>query len=156
MSEKESFTTPKAFRYGICLFIEPHPISLNECPTLKYLSTICSPQHSLKTSAPRPHPQYGVYTLQGVAQPPFRSLKRISDHSKVRFTANPKLVLRAQTLGWGRFTSLRMVSRNSLMFAPGIWATARLPLTHNPRYRYFLTKSEFLSLFMRERLKRLH
>jgi hypothetical protein len=34
-----------------------------------------------------------------VAQNPFLSLKRISDHSNVRFTANPKLALRAQTLG---------------------------------------------------------
>jgi len=33
-----------------------------------------------------------------VAQNPFRFLKRISDHSKVRFTANPKLALWAQTL----------------------------------------------------------
>ena len=33
-----------------------------------------------------------------VAQIPFRSLKRIFDHSKVRFTANLKLALWAQTL----------------------------------------------------------
>jgi len=33
------------------------------------------------------------------AQSPFRSLKRIFDHSKVRFTANLKLALWAQTLG---------------------------------------------------------
>ena len=33
-----------------------------------------------------------------VAQIPFRSLKRIFDHSKVRFTANLKLALRTQTL----------------------------------------------------------
>jgi hypothetical protein len=33
-----------------------------------------------------------------VAQIPFRSLKRIFDHSNVRFTANPKLALWAQTL----------------------------------------------------------
>jgi hypothetical protein len=36
---------------------------------------------------------------RAVAQTPFRSLERISDHSKVRFTANPKLALWAQTLG---------------------------------------------------------
>jgi hypothetical protein len=33
-----------------------------------------------------------------VAQIPFRSLKRILDHSKVRFTANPKLAFEAQRL----------------------------------------------------------
>jgi hypothetical protein len=33
-----------------------------------------------------------------VAKIPFRSLKRIFDHSKVRFTATSKLALRAQTL----------------------------------------------------------
>jgi hypothetical protein len=33
-----------------------------------------------------------------VAQIPFRSLKRIFDHSKVSFTANLKLALWAQTL----------------------------------------------------------
>jgi len=36
--------------------------------------------------------------LGAVAQIPFRSLKRIFDHSKARFTANPKLALRAQTM----------------------------------------------------------
>jgi hypothetical protein len=35
-----------------------------------------------------------------VAQIPPRSLKRILDHSKVRFTANPKLALWAQTIGF--------------------------------------------------------
>jgi hypothetical protein len=35
-----------------------------------------------------------------VAQIPLRSLKRILDHSKVRFTANPKLALQAQTIGF--------------------------------------------------------
>ncbi len=38
------------------------------------------------------------HAVRPVARIPFRSLKRISDHSKVRFTANPKLALRAQTL----------------------------------------------------------
>jgi len=38
-------------------------------------------------------------SCQPIAQTPFRSLKRISDHSKVRFTANPKLALWSQTLG---------------------------------------------------------
>jgi hypothetical protein len=48
---------------------------------------------------------------------PFRSLKRIFDHSKVRFTAHPKLALWAQTLdllpirftknGWARFFNVR-------------------------------------------------
>ena len=38
-------------------------------------------------------------SFQGpVAQIPFRSLKRIFDHSKVRFTANLKLVLWAQII----------------------------------------------------------
>jgi hypothetical protein len=37
--------------------------------------------------------------LRSVAQIPFRSLKRILDHSRVRFTANLKLALGAQTLG---------------------------------------------------------
>ena len=37
--------------------------------------------------------------MGAVAQIPFRSLKRILDHSRVRFTANPKLALWAQTLG---------------------------------------------------------
>ena len=32
------------------------------------------------------------------AQNPFRSLKRIFDHSRARFTANPKLAFQAQTL----------------------------------------------------------
>jgi hypothetical protein len=35
---------------------------------------------------------------QLVAQTPFRSPERIFDHSKVRFTANLKLALWAQTL----------------------------------------------------------
>jgi len=39
-----------------------------------------------------------VITIGVVAQSPFRSLKRIFDHSKVRFTANLKLALWAQTL----------------------------------------------------------
>ena len=33
-----------------------------------------------------------------VAQTPFRSLKRLFDHSKARFTANLKLAFQAQTL----------------------------------------------------------
>ena len=37
-----------------------------------------------------------------------------SDHSKARFTANPKLALRAQTLDSYAFLSLRMVSRKNL------------------------------------------
>jgi len=37
--------------------------------------------------------------MRSVTRIPFRSLKRILDHSRVRFTANPKLTLRAQTLG---------------------------------------------------------
>ena len=41
----------------------------------------------------------GVRCVGLVAQTPFRSLKRIFDHSKVRFTANLKLALWAQTLG---------------------------------------------------------
>jgi len=41
----------------------------------------------------------GVRSCRLVAQTPFRSLKRIFDHSKVRFTANLKLALWAQTLG---------------------------------------------------------
>ena len=36
--------------------------------------------------------------LRPVARIPFRFLKRIFDHSRVRFTANPKLALWAQTL----------------------------------------------------------
>ena len=48
MSWKESFTNPKALGYGICLFIETHPSSRHDCPNLKYLSKICSPQHSLQ------------------------------------------------------------------------------------------------------------
>jgi len=36
--------------------------------------------------------------LWSVARIPLRSLKRILDHSKVRFTANLKLALRAQTV----------------------------------------------------------
>jgi hypothetical protein len=54
---------------------------------------------------------------QVVAQIPFRSLKRIFDHSKVRFTANLKLALWAQTLGlrpfrftqnsWQKFFNVR-------------------------------------------------
>jgi hypothetical protein len=52
-----------------------------------------------------------------VAQIPFRSLKRIFGHSKVRFTANLKLALWAQTLdlrpfrftknGWLKFFNVR-------------------------------------------------
>jgi len=39
--------------------------------------------------------------LQGaVAQNPFRSPKIIFDHSRVRFTANPKLAFQAQTIGF--------------------------------------------------------
>jgi hypothetical protein len=38
--------------------------------------------------------------LWSVARIPLRSLKRIVDHSTVRFTANPKLALRAQTVGF--------------------------------------------------------
>jgi hypothetical protein len=41
----------------------------------------------------------GVISKGLVAQTPFRSLKRIFDHSKVRFTANLKLAFWAQTLG---------------------------------------------------------
>jgi hypothetical protein len=37
---------------------------------------------------------------EAVAQNPFRSLKIIFDHSNVRFTANPKLALQAQTTGF--------------------------------------------------------
>jgi len=44
-----------------------------------------------------------VTPKQAVAQIPFRSLKRIFDHSEVRFTANPKLALWAQTLGLRAF-----------------------------------------------------
>jgi hypothetical protein len=40
-----------------------------------------------------------VKNEQAVAQIPFRSPKRIFDHSRVRFTANPKLAFQAQTLG---------------------------------------------------------
>jgi hypothetical protein len=40
-----------------------------------------------------------VITYRVVAQIPFRSLKRIFDHSRVRFTANPKLAFQTQTLG---------------------------------------------------------
>jgi hypothetical protein len=36
---------------------------------------------------------------RAVAQIPFGSLERIFDHSRVRFTANPKLAFPAQTLG---------------------------------------------------------
>ena len=35
---------------------------------------------------------------RAVAQIPFRSLKRLFDHSKARFTANLKLAFQAQTL----------------------------------------------------------
>jgi hypothetical protein len=38
-----------------------------------------------------------------VALIPFRSLKRIVDHSRVRFTANPKLALWAQTVDFRPF-----------------------------------------------------
>jgi hypothetical protein len=41
----------------------------------------------------------GLSIRQVVAQTPFRSPKRIFDHSKVSFTANLKLTLWAQTLG---------------------------------------------------------
>jgi hypothetical protein len=40
-----------------------------------------------------------VITYRVVARIPFRSLKRIFDHSRGRFTANPKLVFQTQTLG---------------------------------------------------------
>ena len=58
---------------------------------------------------------------------PFRSLKRIVDHSSVRF---PPLQFQNSPFGlrhWicGRFGSLRIVTKNSLMFAPGISATTR-------------------------------
>jgi hypothetical protein len=39
-------------------------------------------------------------TQWAVAQNPFRSPKIIFDHSNVRSTANPKLALRAQTIGF--------------------------------------------------------
>ena len=66
---------------------------------------------------------------RAVAQNPFRSMKRISDHSRARFTANPELAFQARYGICGRAASLRMLSKNSLMFAPGIWATRRLDLT---------------------------
>jgi hypothetical protein len=52
---------------------------------------------------------YGITSRGAVAQIPFRSLKRIFDHSKVCFTANLKLALWAQTLGLRpfRFTKNR-------------------------------------------------
>jgi len=56
-------------------------------------------------------------------------MKRISDHSRARFTANPELAFQARYGICGRAASLRMLSKNSLMFAPGIWATRRLDLT---------------------------
>jgi hypothetical protein len=40
----------------------------------------------------------GVKNKGLVAQNPFRSVKRIFDHSGACFTANPKLVFQAQTL----------------------------------------------------------
>jgi hypothetical protein len=46
-----------------------------------------------------------------VAQIPFRSLKRIFDHSKICFTANPKLAFQAQTLDLRSF--------RFIMAAPG-------------------------------------
>jgi hypothetical protein len=39
-----------------------------------------------------------INSMGGVAQNPFRSLKRIFDHSRARFTATPKLAFQAQTL----------------------------------------------------------
>jgi hypothetical protein len=39
-----------------------------------------------------------VFTRRAVARIPFRSLKGIFDHSKVRFTANQKPAFPAQTL----------------------------------------------------------
>jgi hypothetical protein len=44
-----------------------------------------------------------VTNERAVARIPFRSLKRIFDHSKVRFTATSKLALRAQTLSLRAF-----------------------------------------------------
>jgi len=46
-------------------------------------------------------------------------MKRISDHSRARFTANPELAFQARYGICGRAASLRMLTKNSLMFAPG-------------------------------------
>jgi len=42
----------------------------------------------------------GLSASRRVDRIAFRSLKRIVDRSKVRFTANPKLALQAQTVGF--------------------------------------------------------
>jgi len=48
-------------------------------------------------------PQF-VKNERVIAQTPFRSLKRLFDHSKARFTANLKLAFQAQTLDLRSFS----------------------------------------------------
>jgi hypothetical protein len=60
--------------------------------------------------------------LGPVAQIPFRSLRRIFDNSKVRFNANPKLALGAQTLSLQPFRFTKNGYQNSLMLDPGMRA----------------------------------
>jgi hypothetical protein len=80
-----------------------------------------------------------------VAQIPFRSLKRILDHSRVRFTANPKLALWAQTLGLQPF---RLTKNGYPKFfnvrsrEPGQDPIYRLLLMGTPPLQQFTLKDE--------------
>jgi hypothetical protein len=70
-----------------------------EEPPRSGVSALTSPLQSFRSDQRSPEKAL-LATHWAVAQNPFRSPKIIFDHANVRSTANPKLALRAQTIGF--------------------------------------------------------